>query len=40
MLLATGWRIAAGAAGTFQMSRQSSLIYAQPPTPWPCIEAG
>ena len=25
MLLATGWRIAVGAAGTFQTSRQSSL---------------
>jgi len=32
MLLATGWRMAVGAAGTFQTSRQSSLAYAQPPT--------
>src|SRR5262245_61261035 len=40
MLLATGWRMAVGAAGTFQTSRQSSLTYAQPPTPSPCTEAG
>ena len=40
MLLLTGWRIASGAAGTFQTSRQSWLTYAQPPTPSPCIEAG
>jgi len=40
MLLATGWCIASGAAGTFQTSRQSSLAYAQPPTPSPCSEAG
>ena len=33
MALATGWRMASGAAGTFQTSRQSSLKYAQPPTP-------
>lgn len=30
MLRATGWRIASGAAGTFQTSRQSWLMYAQP----------
>jgi hypothetical protein len=40
MLLATGWCIASGAAGTFQTSRQSSLAYAQLPTPSPCSEAG
>ena len=40
MLLATGWRMASGAAGTFQTSRQSSLTYAQPPTPSLCTEAG
>ena len=40
MLLATGWRIAVGAAGTFQTSRQSSLAYAQLPTPSLCIVAG
>ena len=40
MLLATGWRMAIGAAGTFQTSRQSSLTYAQLPTPSSCTEAG
>ena len=40
MLLAMGWRMAVGAAGTFQTSRQSSLAYAQPPTPSSCTEAG
>ena len=40
MLLATGWCMAVGAAGTFHTSRQSSLTYAQPPTPSPCTEAG
>ena len=40
MLLTTGWCMAFGAAGTFQTSRQSSLKYAQPPTPSRCIEAG
>jgi hypothetical protein len=40
MLLGTGWCIASGAAGTFQTSRQSWLIYAQPPTPSPWIDAG
>ena len=40
MLLATGWCMASGAAGTFQTSRQSSLKYAQPPTPWSRIDAG
>ena len=40
MLLATGWRMVDGAAGTLQTSRQSSLAYAQPPTPSLCTEAG
>jgi hypothetical protein len=40
MLLVTGQCTASGAAGTFQTSRQSWLIYAQLPTPSPCIEAG
>ena len=40
MLLAMGWRMAVGAARTFQTSRQSSLAYAQPPTPSSCTEAG
>ena len=40
MLLSTGWCMVSGAAGTFQTSRQSSLKYAQPPTPSRCIEAG
>ena len=40
MLLATGWRMASGAAATFQTSRQSSLKYAQPPIPSRCTEAG
>ena len=40
MLLATGWCMASGAAGTFQTSRQSPLKYAQPPTPSSCIDAG
>ena len=40
MLLATGWCMASGAAGTFQTSRQSSLKYAQPPTPSSCHRAG
>src|SRR5262249_58231476 len=40
MLLVTGWRIVTGAAGTCQTSRQSWLIYAHPPTPSRCIEAG
>ena len=40
MLLATGWCMASGAAGTFQASRQSSLKYAQPPTPSLCTDAG
>ena len=39
-LLATGWRMASGAAGTFQTSRQSSLKYAQPPTPSRVTESG
>jgi hypothetical protein len=39
MLLAGGWRTAAGAAGTFQMSRQSSFAYAHVPTASPCSEA-
>ena len=29
MLLTRGWRTSAGAAGTFQTLRQSSLVYAQ-----------
>jgi hypothetical protein len=40
MLLATGWCMASGAAGTFQTSRQSSLKYAQPPTPPRVTESG
>ena len=40
MLLVTGWCIVTGAAGTFQTSRQSWLIYAHPPTASRCIEAG
>lgn len=40
MALATGWCMASGAAGTFQTSRQSSLAYAQLPTPSRCTEAG
>src|SRR5262245_3091679 len=40
ILLTTGWCMVSGAAGTFQTSRQSSLKYAQPPTPSRCIEAG
>ena len=40
MLLATGWCMASGAAGLFQTSRQSSLKYPQPPTPWSRIDAG
>jgi hypothetical protein len=38
--LVTGWRMASGAAGTFQTSRQSSLKYAQPPTPSRVTEVG
>ena len=38
--LVTGWRMASGAAGTFQTSRQSSLKYAQPPTPSRVTEIG
>jgi hypothetical protein len=40
MQLVTGWCIAVGAAGTFQTSRQSSLAYAQLPTPSLCTVAG
>ena len=40
MALSTGWCMASGAAGNFQTSRQSSLKYAQPPTPSSCIDAG
>ena len=39
-LLATGWCMASGAAGTFQTSRQSSLKYAQPPIPSRVIKSG
>ena len=39
-VLGTGWCMASGAAITFQTSRQSSLKYAQPPTPSSCIDAG
>src|SRR5262249_12223611 len=40
MLLTTGWCMASGAPGTFQTSRQSSLKYAQPPTPSRVAESG